>query len=129
MGGLSSIQFFLDFWNLFNFAKPLSKDAGVQRHNMILVAQLFLLLQTRRDASMAACLLTLQKPESQQAWWSKGHCQLERSPTFFSASVLPLAMQMQQDMSWPLCWKWRQSSIVCAAQVSKVVQRVRNWPK
>ena len=24
MGGLSSIQFFLDFWNFFNFAKPLS---------------------------------------------------------------------------------------------------------
>ena len=23
VGGLSSIQFFLDFWNLFNFAKPL----------------------------------------------------------------------------------------------------------
>ena len=24
VGGLSSIQFFLDFWNFFNFAKPLS---------------------------------------------------------------------------------------------------------
>ena len=23
VGGLSSIQFFLDFWNFFNFAKPL----------------------------------------------------------------------------------------------------------
>ena len=23
VGGVSSIQFFLDFWNLFNFAKPL----------------------------------------------------------------------------------------------------------
>ena len=25
VGGLSSIQFFLDFWNLLNFAKPLTK--------------------------------------------------------------------------------------------------------
>ena len=24
VGGLSSIQFFLDFWNFFNFAKPLT---------------------------------------------------------------------------------------------------------
>ena len=25
VGGVSSIQFFLDFWNFFNFAKPLSR--------------------------------------------------------------------------------------------------------
>ena len=29
MGGVSSIQFFLDFWNCFNFAKPLTYLSNV----------------------------------------------------------------------------------------------------
>ena len=32
MGGVSSLQVFLDFWNLFNFAKPLSSPSLAGEH-------------------------------------------------------------------------------------------------
>ena len=31
VGGVSSIQFFLDFWNFFNFAKPLSRFTNLYK--------------------------------------------------------------------------------------------------
>ena len=34
VGGVSSIQFFLDVWNLFNFARPLMTELS---HNILLM--------------------------------------------------------------------------------------------
>ncbi len=43
----------LAFANQPELMKQCSKDAGVERHNMIMVAQIFLLLHSRQDANVA----------------------------------------------------------------------------
>ena len=77
----------LTFANRPELREKSRKDVGVQRHNMILITQLFLSLQSRPDANMADFFRFENQRESHQAWRIEGHCDLEKRQTSFSASV------------------------------------------
>ena len=81
----------LTFANRPELRKTSRKDVGVQRHNMILVTQLFISLQPRPDANMAD-FFRFENQREPPSLWIGGHGELERRQTSFSASVLPLAV-------------------------------------
>ena len=62
MGGLSSIQFFLDFWNFVNFAKPLGPFVSAIVRTFVSAIEHFgIIAVTYRDGTVVCACMT--------SWW------------------------------------------------------------
>jgi len=97
----------LTFANRPDHKKKGQKDSGIQRQNMTLITQLFLSLQSRHDADMTD-FFRFENQREQTSLADRGRCDLGRSPTFFNASMHPLAVQLLPNKPWSWCWIWRQ---------------------